>query len=532
MLWCTLCEKHYILSYKHSCSEFLNYSLFSFCLDIFPDLYTTGSNSSTNTTSNPLPQPTHSKHIPQKISISNTLIIGSLNAIGYGIATYLKEKNIQVTTTEDYIAPDFDLTHRKQMFLDKFNEKKGDLKVVSYAQHEEVEKIFENKNIKNVLYIPSPSAPKEVDLKDSGIKYFTQLLKNFINLLAFMESERSLTDVRFVLVATEQFGMVQKELQGLFALIVSSYKSTTNLDLLYAQVSQGFGRDHCSNFVDLIGFIYSSEPENIDINDRAQFFRCSEVENSGTFKDVTSVNRTKNVLFSTYFTHNKQFVRPYRENSFQFVKGFVLTAMKYGLQIVIYYDQMDQNFKHRLHGLYNKIEFIHYKGNFHKRTINDARFYIMYEYLLENPEVEMVILQDLRDGIYLEDPFKVMKLMGDFLYAGMDVSFHKNFPTSYKRCESVLKKKFTRKLLYPMMNAGTLGGTRHVVLAFLAQIMKYFDEVFPAHLNCNMDAFDFVAHHVFQDVMFSGYPFQGFMQIGLSSPPGLAVRHKRTKYDM
>lgn len=458
-----------------------------------------------------------------------TVITGSLNAIAYSILSDLHLRNFNVLVLDQAIHPSFDINRARQDVTDKLKKN---------FKHQ----IFENSNIVNwfktkqssasistLIYNCHVSLHDEILTKTMGIHHYTQLIYNFVDFLDYISSaDFDSNNLQIVLIITIVDNPIQQASLELFIMILYSYQSNYDLNISIAFIKEDFSEERCSNFNDLLDFI-RGKSNDTGVN---RVFQCVDHQIQSTDAASSGVTKT-NILFSTYFTNNKQFVRPYRENSFQFVKGFVVTAKQHNARIVLYYDRMDPKYKESLLEYYSNIEFIHYRGDFHHRTINDARFYILYDYLLAHPEIERIILQDLRDGIFFTDPFKVMELAGDYLFVGMDVSFHLNMNKNYKHCErkmNHIENASTR--YYPMLNAGSMGGTRHVVLAFLKQMVKAFDDIFPSRLNCNMDAFDFVTHYYFKDLMFSGYPFQGFMQLKLASPRGIAIRHKRTKFDM
>ncbi len=372
-------------------------------------------------------------------------------------------------------------------------------------------------NITTVIYLNDKATPTVTDSS------FERILKDFMEILDVLKSTTDGLEIQLLFLSITATGPIHEAATELFSLLLHSWHSSYDLRVKMVQLDESFKNCTCGSFDQIMSFVKYNAEDNLHVYPIA----CEKKEKA------VQIDEEKRVLFSTYFTHNKQFVRPYRENSFQFVKGFVVTAKKYNAHIVLYYDQIDPSYKKRLLTFYPNIEFIQYIGNFYSRTINDARFFIMYDYLKKHPEIDRIILQDLRDGVYLTDPFEVMELAGDYLYVGKDISFRREFcAPGYDLCEKKHKYLFTHPRPYPMLNAGTLGGTRHMVIGFLEELIKSFNEIFPVHVDCNMDVVDYVTHKLFKDVMYTGYPFQGYMQIGLASPPGIAIRHKRTKYDM
>ena len=166
------------------------------------------------------------------------------------------------------------------------------------------------------------------------------------------------------------------------------------------------------------------------------------------------------------------------------------------------------------------------------RSTNDARFYEEYDYLLSHPEINKVLLTDCRDVIFLKDPFEVMDVIGDYLCMGIDMPFHPSIRSSWAG-DRILKPCYWSEInsdaanRYPFYNAGVMGGTRYVMLAYLTQLIQYFDRALH-NINCNMGTAGLVTDKHFSNDYFSGYPFQAVTELSLAIPQGLAGRHKRT----
>ena len=467
------------------------------------------------------------------VSVNNpsALIIGAGSDIGYNMATRLQAtgKGNEVVLVEDYVGIELDSSDEKWFFIDKLRKEELNVNFKSFKSKKKIKDMLRQHmpQLNTVMYILSGSY-QNVHLHDIyGIPNYSTLLTSFTHLLDTLVSENDFKQTRIVLIVdVSRNEALQKEIVKLFGLILLSYKNSHSIDATLVEVGSCVD-NNCGTFENLATFVmYGSDlPETNS---------CSKYKFNRNPPSITKDKslQSQDVLFTTYFTHNKQFVRPYKENSFQFLKGFYMTAKKHNLKIVMYHDEVSEKFQSSLLSYYNNITFIQYTGKYHHRTINDARFYIMYEYLLDHPEVDQIILQDLRDGIFYLDPFKVMTLIGDFFYSGMDISFRKERWKPYQRCEGNFGTEYRDiPRLYPMLNAGSIGGTRSKVLGFLTLAVYFFETLFPASKNCNMDLVDFVTHQYLYDTMFTGYPFQAFMQIGLASTPGTALRHKRTKYD-
>ena len=292
--------------------------------------------------------------------------------------------------------------------------------------------------------------------------------------------------------------------------------------------------------------------ERITVSMKCSGLHCTDVCRNDTFLDTITTNPDniietqkwiseystflqlpkKNVIMSTYFTISKNvpnksyYILP---NLFQFFEAWFLTGKQFGVHFVIFHDSLNEQFQNNLIKLYpGHVEFVKV-NSLHGRSTNDARFYEEYAYLLSHPEINKVLLTDCRDVIFLKDPFKVMDVIGDYLYMGIDKPFDHSLRRSWagnrilKPCHrSEINSDAANR--YPFHNAGVMGGTRH---AYLTLLIHYFDRA-PHNRNCNMGTTGLVTEKHLNNDYFSGYPFQAVSELSLAIPQGLAVRHKRT----
>ncbi len=249
-------------------------------------------------------------------------------------------------------------------------------------------------------------------------------------------------------------------------------------------------------------------------------------------KPTAFSDSSHSVIASTVFTAGTN--SKYKNGSFSFMRGFYMTAAKLNLDMLIFYDEIAPDFQSKLQNVHSQIDFVKVKRPV-DRSPNDGRSYVLYDYLLEHPEINWFVLQDIRDGTFHADPFKVMSVIGDVLYVGLDKSFYVcvyehrwMHDVLYPQCFSDELKKDEVKY-HPFFNAGTIGGTRDVMLTFLTRLTQYLDKS-PHRRNCDMAAVSVVVHKYFHKYTFSGYPFQAYFMTGVSIPRGLAIRHKDTGY--
>ncbi|ELU08760.1 hypothetical protein CAPTEDRAFT_217035 [Capitella teleta] len=224
-------------------------------------------------------------------------------------------------------------------------------------------------------------------------------------------------------------------------------------------------------------------------------------------------NGAQDKIFTSYFTSSKDPQRKVkmRDNNFDYIKVWYFSLLENNLEAVIFHDGLSEDFTSRLTS--DNLQFQY--ATLNNRSTNDARFYIYYNYLMEHPEVQRVILTDVSDVQFLRNPFSFMDLLGNMLYIGTDISM---FPTMNSM--GWLRKRMPEcfgsdsvdrgevagvKNYLTVYNAGVIGGTRSIMLEFLAQVIMKLDKT-PFNLNCNMPVVNFVVHRYFDTRVHTGYP--------------------------
>lgn len=237
----------------------------------------------------------------------------------------------------------------------------------------------------------------------------------------------------------------------------------------------------------------------------------------------------RNVIMSTYFTKKENSMYSIAPNKFYFLKQWFLSARKVGAFIVIIHDELSEKFQNDIKSFYSSVDFVK-TDSLEGWSSNDGRFYIEYDYILKHPEIDRVLMTDLRDVKFFADPFKVMDVIGDYIYVGIDVTYLLySYELDWIRgifdvCSKHEDHSFME--LHPFLNAGALGGTRHAMLSYLTQINRYLKTT--PKFNCNMAAINFVTNKFYHKWSYAGYPLQQGFKMGIAPSQGLAVKHKDT----
>ena len=412
--------------------------------------------------------------------------------------------------------------------------------------------------VDTVIFNPLPIFDGIYSAEQIDMKVAINVLQNFVNLLESIRQSNGKTQViLFSLSDNRNNRTFQKAWLKTMELSLSCYNSLHNiptrlikLDGIYGEW-QGNGDDvfpsklnscfHIEKLETIIlQMLKQQEGDNcIDINTSDQ---CAvdndKMSSTQSWADEYSsfLNTRTDVVFTTYFTKSRNAMYSYKtkEKSGMYMKQWFASAIRFGLRLVIFHDNLDDATMARIKKVHSTTEFVKV-SDMKGRTTNDYRFYLYNDYLKKHPEVRYAVATDMRDVKFFADPFKQMEVIGDYVYIGMDVSFylsgwdHSWLSGVIRQCHKKDANTDAVKF-HPFFNAGVLGGTRHVLLAILYQLTRYFDHS-PHHMNCNMGTMTVVGHKHFNDRFYTGYPIQSAFKLGMegSMPQGQAIKHKDTE---
>ena len=211
----------------------------------------------------------------------------------------------------------------------------------------------------------------------------------------------------------------------------------------------------------------------------------------------------------------------------KYIKRWYRSAMYFNLNALLFHNTIPESIQTRLKSVYKHIEFFNAE-DYHHKFATDARFYILYDYLLTRPEIRFVITTDVKDVKFLNDPFKVIAGIGSqYLYVGhdyeqlltegsFDVDQLEHCYPNYKYTNETLQ-------LAGFLNCGALGGNREVMLTMLSRMMLLFDTT--KHKVCDMVTVSIVAHVYIYDLVYILYPFNNGYRNRGPGPHGLAIKH-------
>ena len=250
---------------------------------------------------------------------------------------------------------------------------------------------------------------------------------------------------------------------------------------------------------------------------------------------------SRNVTIGAYFvqmSHN-YYHRKALGNKFSYLSKWMKSSQRFGLQNIVFHDTLDPMFVGRIVQNFNNPRpiFLKVKPR-NNKSPNDQRFYFVYDYLLKHSDVNMVMVNDVKDVEFLTNPALIMKAIGDYFYIGKDVGFilytdwiqRRDFQQCYRNGNDWKIEESMR--LFGFLNVGVLGGTRASMLASLAYFVHCLDRTSTDRCCCDMSISQYIYHAIFFDQLFSGYPFNMAFKTASPGPFGMAAKHKATYDDI
>ncbi len=244
---------------------------------------------------------------------------------------------------------------------------------------------------------------------------------------------------------------------------------------------------------------------------------------------------TRNVVLTSYFTSEVDAQRGTHKqpNRFSYISDWYKSVVRLDMSAVIFHDGLGPEFQHKLTQNHPGVSF-EYVPSLKGRSTNDARFYSYLKYLEHHSDIRHVLLTDVSDVEFQMDPFKLMHLLGEWLYIGTDIDIFpsmETMPWMHERLTncfsdySVERGLHTLTQMNTVYNAGVIGGSRDLMLTVLTRVVAYLNTT-PPHLNCNMPAVNIAVHKHFFERVFTGYPLTSRFLRRQVSPQGVFILHK------
>ena len=481
----------------------------------------------------------------------DVLVIGGLSFIGAKVSMHLQNQDINVIPVEDQ---DKLVDERMAYRWQKLHEFKLDTKFIDLG---DLESLFHSHSVGEVIYIPADLFDGQKK-NNSHIEFkslsLSGVLKNFIRLLELISKRYPLVRLSFISVPRQSNLSFQSAWLKTFEVCLTAYRQLYSLKAAIIRFEGAYGPwqnkdnlDSCwyiNNIVETLEKTIKNDLNYTEIDlvscqsspaitkDRAR------LENLKLTKQWEAnysnfLQKRENYVMSTYFTSvkNPQHSYTFADNNYRFVQQWFESIISIGAHAVIFHDSLTEDFQNRMKSYYSHVHFQKADVGLKGRPPNVYRFYLYHQYLSSHPEIQNVVLTDIRDVTFLNDPFEVMRVIGEYIFMGLDKPFYES-SWSYgwvngllKKCHSLTSDSSMCVQLHPFINAGVMGGGRPAMLNFLTKVTHYFDEA-PHKENCDMATIAFVTQKHFHENSFSGYPFQCAFGSGLPGPHGLAIKHK------
>ena len=356
-------------------------------------------------------------------------------------------------------------------------------------------------------------------------------LKNFISLLDVIRTTYS--NVTVILPLIELSSLIQRAWLKQFEVTLVTYQTLYDLNTTVLHINAELHVGMQTG--------YKMESSGDCILRLAKITLTSYSKFCTYFKSASSVPSKNDVVFTTYFTSragpNKHYHMP--QNYFRYIKKWFVGAMQQGLDVVVFYDELDMEWIRRVEKAYPQATFV--ASDLKYRSVNDDRYYILRDYLKSHPEIGRAFLTDGSDMQIWGNPFQLMDILGnEMLYIGQDkpywislndLPYHMYTRSVTRTCYGENNYRREKELVrsHSVYNAGLSGGMRHAYLAMLERVIDNLDaSLYKSNKNCNMAAFNIILHKYFFEQIFLGYPLQSGFKVGagIPGPFGMIFKHK------
>ena len=477
------------------------------------------------------------------------LVVGASSLAGAHVSRIFHQQNLKVVATEDNvnIATDPISWYRWEKLIGLGLSPQ----FVNYSNHEMTASLLKKYSPKTIIYIPTILFnDKTFDFSPNNTRLLTEQFENYISLLEIVGKMPTVSSL--VLLSHSSQGSTHKSAMKLFELSLLVYRHQYGKDVTIVRTGELYGpwvepeevavKPHRKCFVGHLVMkleaLISQGPANL-----FESFVCGDIDEEknqtglsltkqwvNEYKDYRD-HQTKEVIMSSYITtkRNAQYPIEFVNNNYYFMENWFKNIYKMNLNMMVLHDDLSSHFTSTFKANYPKGDFVKI-ADFKDYRPNDRRFLGYYDYIIAHPEIKRVLMTDMRDLVIQNNPFEVMEVVGDYAYSGIDRPFKETVAVSdmmyvFRRCFTKNGIDYHREIqLLGFLNAGTIGGSRHVMLAFLTRFLQYFQ--ISNKDNCNMGIIEMLFHKFFFDKTFFGWPINAAFLTEQPNIPGLAVLHK------
>jgi hypothetical protein len=184
--------------------------------------------------------------------------------------------------------------------------------------------------------------------------------------------------------------------------------------------------------------------------------------------------------------------KPMQPDSYELMRGWydgVVRLRKYG---VIFHDGLSDEFVQRY--ATGRIRFVRIAIP-PAISSNDWRFVVYHDWLEDHPAVRALFCTDLRDVVIRRDPFQLLDDRYQ-IWAGNEPHRLRHCDWLYERMQHVYGRLTLSRTDW-VLNAGTVGGYRTPMLAFLSLMTEALVDSWRRGFNTNMAVFNHVLYNHF-----------------------------------
>ena len=414
-----------------------------------------------------------------------------------------------------------------------------------------------SRDLKNLLDKHNPQIVTYIPHNHFTGQRLKKVLKNFVKLLDIIKEKKS------QLIVASQKGNIWS---NTFHYILKSYVNEHCISAASVQLKGLFGpwQDntqkelfdkstkllYIDSVVEQLNGFYGNVPGTTVIDELSKLLRyhIDKLQSDNTEKVSQTLDwlvtynngytGKRNVAFtaalrdvSKSYSRSNTFEDINAASLFRYFQRWITSANAVGLHTVVFSDIFNDGFIERAKSRFKEGEFLKAKA-VNKRSPNDQRLYMIYNYLLSHPEINIAISTDSRDVRFVFDPVTVLSGMGNYYFVGTDVTFFTYVGDSgwmeniFNGCFPKFKNKEQVYKLYGFFNVGVMAGTRVSMLNLLSHLIALL-EVADSGTICDMGALQVVTHsEEFYDELYFGYPFNAGFKHRIPGPFGIAIKHK------
>lgn len=202
------------------------------------------------------------------------------------------------------------------------------------------------------------------------------------------------------------------------------------------------------------------------------------------------------IILSIYYTKHADPQRNLHQknDNFAYIKKFYESIIRHNMKAIIFHDGLSVDFIEKYQNDHIQFRLIPEK-NYGLTSMNDIRFMIYLDFLLEHNSVEKVIISDAADVEFMTNVFD--RITEDKLYVCYDRD--RNYRHYYinnriKLTYLCTENPFEGILDHKILQAGLFGGSYRMIVKCLSHMKDEFDHLVNKTYNTNYIVFNHVAY--------------------------------------